>query len=401
MTQYRIPAENMPLLTRRVEQLQKKAAKLRTSPIVFTVVGSETKEYANTVTGVKQVRRYELVEVSGETPVINGWALVGVIQHLGEAGNVLRALPEAQVPERFRSASPDWCDHCRTTRTRRDTYVLKSADDYKQVGSSCLRDFTDTTDPEAVAKWHELVLLALDAAGEYENDGGSFRARLETEVNDFLAVTAAVVRERGWTAASAARYGDAVATKTRVSHLLWTTKNQCAAADLRSHRACSDHTDIDVTDADKQLAAETLEWVRGWDHELNDYEHNLYVACSLTSVSDRLEGIVASAIAAYRRMKTERREREVKAESKHLGAVGERLTLEVEVTNTRFIESDWGGSHLVNMLDADGNRLKWFASSGVVDEGRRYKVTGTVKKHDEYKGTRETVLTRCKVQEVA
>lgn len=61
-------------------------------------------------------------------------------------------------------------------------------------------------------------------------------------------------------------------------------------------------------------------------------------------------------------------------------------------------------SYLHAFVDADGNRVKWFASSkslampdgsfAALVEGQTVTLKATVKKHDEYKGIRETVLTR-------
>jgi hypothetical protein len=47
-----------------------------------------------------------------------------------------------------------------------------------------------------------------------------------------------------------------------------------------------------------------------------------------------------------------------------------------------------------------GRLYKWFASRsalGTDTDGTAYQVTGTVKKYEEYEGTRYTVLPRCEV----
>ena len=43
--------------------------------------------------------------------------------------------------------------------------------------------------------------------------------------------------------------------------------------------------------------------------------------------------------------------------------------------------------------------MAWFASSEALEEGRRYRLRGTVKRHEEYRGKPRTVLTRCTVLE--
>jgi hypothetical protein len=45
--------------------------------------------------------------------------------------------------------------------------------------------------------------------------------------------------------------------------------------------------------------------------------------------------------------------------------------------------------------------LTWFASKGVLQEGDTVLLTGTVKKHDEYNGQKQTIMTRCKTEKAS
>jgi len=51
------------------------------------------------------------------------------------------------------------------------------------------------------------------------------------------------------------------------------------------------------------------------------------------------------------------------------------------------------------LIDLSGNHLTWFASGSDMEVGNTYKLLGTIKKHDEYNGVKQTILTRCKVKE--
>lgn len=96
-------------------------------------------------------------------------------------------------------------------------------------------------------------------------------------------------------------------------------------------------------------------------------------------------------------------------DSKHVGVVKQRLR-EVPATvfgYRVFPGNGWGASHLYSFLTAEGDVLKWFASDalaqtldiGMIEATNRAPViiTGTVKKHDEYQGVKQTMLTRCAV----
>ena len=54
-------------------------------------------------------------------------------------------------------------------------------------------------------------------------------------------------------------------------------------------------------------------------------------------------------------------------------------------------------SYLTKFHDAEMNVYVWFASKPLI-EGNEYRLRATVKEHSEYKGIKQTVLTRGVVQ---
>ena len=83
--------------------------------------------------------------------------------------------------------------------------------------------------------------------------------------------------------------------------------------------------------------------------------------------------------------------------SHHVGTVGERV--EFVAKKAEFItswETQFGRTFLYKFTDENGNVFVWFAS-GAFDEHNGITVRGTVKKHDERDGVKQTVLTRCKI----
>ena len=59
-------------------------------------------------------------------------------------------------------------------------------------------------------------------------------------------------------------------------------------------------------------------------------------------------------------------------------------------------ESTYGWTTLCRFEDVDGNRLVWFATGDAswVKEDGVYDIVATIKAHDDYKGTAQTVMTR-------
>lgn len=92
------------------------------------------------------------------------------------------------------------------------------------------------------------------------------------------------------------------------------------------------------------------------------------------------------------------------SKSEWVGNEKERLrSLEVVLTGARNFSSFYGDSTLYT-FDYNDNKLIWFTASVPKVEmivGHSYLLTGTVKKHDERDGVKQTQLNRCILKEVA
>lgn len=84
--------------------------------------------------------------------------------------------------------------------------------------------------------------------------------------------------------------------------------------------------------------------------------------------------------------------------SEHLGQVGERLSCSVQ--SHKYItgwDTEYGATYLYKFYTPEGNVLTWKTSKFIEDAEVIHSITGTVKEHTEYKGIKETSLTRCKL----
>lgn len=173
---------------------------------------------------------------------------------------------------------------------------------------------------------------------------------------------------------------------------------------------------VEVTDADRKLADDTINFIREnlcGKEDLTDYLFNLSVAIQQNSINGRLAGITASAVSYYLREIGKLEEAKKKATlppSTHLGTVGEKVEFYATLISVFANESDYGISYCTKMITDSGQMLTWWASNdsttedpaeavehGLLCKGVRSKVSGTVKNHGEYKGTLQTTVTRCKV----
>jgi hypothetical protein len=103
--------------------------------------------------------------------------------------------------------------------------------------------------------------------------------------------------------------------------------------------------------------------------------------------------------AAQRVFDSRNKMKEADANSQHVGAIKDRIEFEGVILGVTEIVGYYGPIDVVRFRDLDDNVFVWFASGNYesVERGDRVAVKGTVKKHDEFRGVKQTVLTRCKL----
>lgn len=108
-------------------------------------------------------------------------------------------------------------------------------------------------------------------------------------------------------------------------------------------------------------------------------------------LTDRQLEVAATAIERQRVREVEGRA------SEYVGKIKERIEFEAEVTGVYGTEGFYGHTDIVRFKDADNNQFTWFASDYTnLERGDRMSIKGTVKKHEDYRDVKQTVLTRCK-----
>lgn len=93
-----------------------------------------------------------------------------------------------------------------------------------------------------------------------------------------------------------------------------------------------------------------------------------------------------------------------KSGSEYVGQIGDKLEARVRFVTSYSYETHItyrGETHYIYKFDLDGNTIIWNTTAWQdVDEGSEYLIKGTIKDHSEYKGDKQTVLTRCRISNI-
>lgn len=362
----------------------------------LTVTGTPREISETDDAGLNRTRLVYDTTIDGEAPSYNGWTFLAAVDAIDTptgADFVLRTAPGIEESHVDRTAlAAGRCEHCITVRAnRRYTYLVQHAEtgEIRQVGSTCIRDFTGWTGKP--------VFIAVDDVADELREflGGITSSGPEYTPETVVAAAWAISRRFGWVPASAS-FGDR-STRDLVSSYLYGTSR--GDRELRSDVA------PEVAAASGMATSIVAALLDGLT-DSGDYVANLKVCLRASSVDHRHLGITVSAVAAYERMIGDRVRRDttdqVRRESGYAGEVGEKLTITGTITRLKPIEQNYGYTPTTSMLvviETGTTVAKMFTSAAWawdVEQGDEVTITGTVKAHEEFNDTQETVLTRPK-----
>ena len=410
-----IPKSGMSNFQAAMARLSKRAEKLGVAPPEFEVVKSDLQTITIGAPPDILVRHVPVLTIRVKTPELKlagGWRFIGSIEHKPHGNRVhLQSRPPGLDVKKLRTRDNS-CEHCNLDRKRKETVLLQ--DDHghlRHVGRSCVKDFTGHGVP--LSGWDglladmkaELYGIADDAWGN-GGGGGTY-----SPTDQFLALVAADIRETGSFVPMSSEDRHPTAAS---AWMLVGKKN--------GH----------VTAADHENAQKVLAWARGLPDDANDFLHNVKVTLSAEHLGRDDIGFAAAAFPAYERATAEAIMRSKPGATQHLGAVGDKIGTtkkhkippqDGRVVAFQAIDGAYGTSYLVKVQTGDGNIITSFMSNptyvngahardldayGLVgsskggdfpDVGDHVRVVGgTVKRHDNFRGTAQTVVSRMAIE---
>lgn len=400
---FKVESSRFEILKERIEKLNIRAVKLGCAPVELVVLSEEHQKVNGDDSEDGLTYLMKVVEIRGEAPSLAGWLFAGSLDIIPGEGTVIRSIPSVgEMPAEYRTLTESRCDHCRRSIRRVSHYVVRHREsgEWKIVGSSCIHDFLGH-DPERAMAGLWLIFDAEDACRDLAEDsmsgGGGLRY---VNTLDYLRYVAASIRLTGWTSRGAAYTSGGLSTADHACTLM---------IDVMKGGG---NTKIRPTQDDHDVAVKAIEWAKALGDDganLSDYEHNLKLMASCGRVPLRAMGIVASIVASYRRSEERRLLAERTKASAFVGQVGDKIAAVVSILYTMETESMYGVTTLYRMIADDGNVYTWWSSRGQdfpgsypegetcrrLAIGDRVLMRGRVKGHDEFRGIKQTVMTRC------
>jgi len=365
-----------------------------------------------------------VLEFNNPLPRVAGHTLIATVEREGSVLLIetTRDRFAVEYVEQIKAATPDRCDHCHTTRARNIAYVLRndSTDAVVVVGSSCVRDFLRSGNPEAAFAACAFDPDSFASADPLDMLSGGFcrGGSVEFTARHFLQhALAAVDLDGRYIPANCDSGKDS--TKSRVIDALQglasllqgvRCRDTRAAIKERYAREIKPIADAVETGAYADQAAAVLDWGRAIKGE-NTFAEMVRRIAEANEVTYRTAGFACGMIPGYAKDQTfnEKREAEkqavvdIAATNAHIGQPGERRDLQIARIIKRIeMDGNYGPFIILKMID-DAGRVVVFKggrnafTAALADcnpDAVGLTVKATIKSHDTYEGEIQTVINR-------
>jgi hypothetical protein len=387
MTQLTVVEYRVQEVYARVEKFNRKAKKLNLPAITVAKTGSKVRKFrTETADGVTE--QFELnfvtLELTGDIPRIDGWAIHSKVEPSGVFGqNFVYSQPGFEPVEGLRTTKMI-CEHCNHNRARSLVYLLQNIEtgEQKLVGKTCLKDFLPNIDVAALLSYLEgfRELSSSDADEDYER---APRAEWMYSVQDLIAECLYSIRKIGYRSKKAARDMGEEGTETSA----W-----IGISDVKKREKLYPSAELRVFYETGEID-KVVDFIKAMNPR-DDFGYNLQLAVEQVNAPVKMFGFVAAGVNMYIKA-TEKAAEATNKTNEWVGTVGKREVFSgLKIVRCTATEGHYGTTFVTGFEDEAGRTFIWFASSKIGDVGEVMDLKATVKEHGEYKGTKQTVITR-------
>lgn len=326
--------------------------------------------------------------VYGQSPVINGYSFLAKLESF-EGVNLIHSHNTDFNFDVYRDSALI-CEHCNVKRDRNFYFLVmnETTKEVKMLGGNCLAQYIAQPNAEQIAEFYNDVLGIEDSTGESEYKEKLHSYKISYSLIEYLSLTVAIVEKHGYTSVKNENFENhIISTKTRVNtSFFYNGKDKVIATDENKQQA--QHIINTVKDSLTSKA------------ELTNYEHTILTLVESGRMNFNHCGYAVSIVPLYNRIMEVKYTKETIKQSEYIGVVGEKFTnIHATVIKESQYDSAYGTSYIFTFKDNNDNILVWFSSNNVCDLNDKVILTkGTIKEHKEYNNTKQTIITRCKIE---
>jgi hypothetical protein len=351
------------------------------------------------------------------------WVLIAV--HSSKSGSISQLDASVIIPEEFLSGSRT-CSHCNKNQYRKSHFIIHNKADGKwmQVGSTCLKDFLGIN-PTTYLKMFEAFrttfsILNEDRWGHGYPDKEEF-INIAYPIRKLISQTLKVINKRGHVKATWEDVEDIGMNGCRYYRKVRENEGDATCDFVTDYvttpkKKDKEHSQVDeVLKFWEKVKVETKEVKghhltnEGWETRMgqepkNGFNKWLSDSQKLISSPNALKSDinkVCSAVNYVLTSKEKEAERLLKAQEsaslKYVGKVGDRMTLDLTIVKNYAGESEWGVYYITTLETKEKDQLVYKGSKDLGDVGDSLTMVFTVKAHSDFRGAKQTTLSRPKV----
>lgn len=386
---YFLPEEGFNSLEEMISKLNKKYKSSISTRVVKTTLAKNKK-------GVE----YPLVEfeINGEKPLLGTHEVLAVKKVDGNHVTIF-GYGVDDVPKEYWDVNKTECDHCGTFRARTKFAIIRNIEtrEVMQVGKSCLREYTHSMEDEINKIYRATALYEFitNFAWDDYSPAMSFSA---VDIKTYIGLCCEETQENGYVSVGEARERGLVSTRDVCWQQYLELRGSVEFYEKYHHN---------------KKVEDIISW---WLNQKNRGEDPFWLNVSSilkdTFVRVGQLGLIAFLPSAYEK----HLERMKRLESMYKFSpsfptdmkVGDKVEIEVVLRHRSYYETHFSYYGNLNGIyqfsDDDGHcflwrtRVKYDLDDLDLTKENKILLSGTVKEFSEYKRTKQTVLTRCKVK---
>lgn len=397
--------DNVELVAKKLKQLAKKCEKYGYS-LPYEISTPYLKEVAHfNEQGEKIFSTHEkVVDVNLMTDELNpmliegDYQLIASLEYAKSIGmNYVKLYDNTYTIEQFQNI-PLVCDHCHTNRDRKYGFVIKNlnTNELLTIGKSCVCDYLHSLDIlYRVAIYDTIEKLDFsDCGGAYSVEKSWFTIEEVAEIviacvnkNDFIKAS----DSSNNTAKQVADVLDARTSTDEVYRSMFFSTHKYEY-NAETHQKAKDVCQL-VKECDILFILN------------NDFNLRIIRMCENGFVSYRELNVFVYILSLYDRIKEHKVKETLKQQDNDnfFGIIGDKVDLTLTLLNQYHYEACYNGrgvnQYIYKMADETNRLFVWKTSKHFkeLEVGKQFSIKGSIKDHSEYRGEKQTVLTRCKI----